>query len=185
MEKKKKKFKKAVLLLFPLLIIYYLSSIYFVKEICYYNSSKSFMTYVVYASIILTALFMVIFTIRGFKCIKKNKTKSYVWYFIFIIIFIICELFASINISKISNSLSKITNKEAGYSTSLVTLSSSKINKINDLDDENLIGMISDTNNVEGYKLPMEIVKSKKIDKKSIVSYDDFTSMLKDLYNKK
>ena len=185
MEKKKKKFKKAVLLLFPLLIIYYLSSIYFVKEICYYNSSKSFMTYVVYASIILTALFMVIFTIRGFKCIKKNKTKSYVWYFIFIIIFIICELFASINISKISNSLSKITNKEAGYSTSLVTLSSSKINKINDLDDENLIGMISDTNNVEGYKLPMEIVKSKKIDKKSIVSYDDFTSMLADLYNKK
>lgn len=185
MEKKKKKFKKAVLLLFPLLIIYYLSSIYFVKEIHYYNSSKSFMTYVVYASIILTALFMVIFTIRGFKCIKKNKTKSYVWYFIFIIIFIICELFVSINISKISNSLSKITNKEAGYSTSLVTLSSSKINKINDLDDENLIGMISDTNNVEGYKLPMEIVKSKKIDKKSIVSYDDFTSMLKDLYNKK
>ena len=185
MEKKKKKFKKAVLLLFPLLIIYYLSSIYFVKEIYYYNSSKSFMTYVVYASIILTALFMVIFTIRGFKCIKKNKTKSYVWYFIFIIIFIICELFVSINISKISNSLSKITNKEAGYSTSLVTLSSSKINKINDLDDENLIGMISDTNNVEGYKLPMEIVKSKKIDKKSIVSYDDFTSMLKDLYNKK
>lgn len=185
MEKKKKKFKKAVLLLFPLLIIYYLSSIYFVKEIYYYNSSKSFMTCVVYASIILTALFMVIFTIRGFKCIKKNKTKSYVWYFIFIIIFIICELFASINISKISNSLSKITNKEAGYSTSLVTLSSSKINKINDLDDENLIGMISDTNNVEGYKLPMEIVKSKKIDKKSIVSYDDFTSMLADLYNKK
>ena len=185
MEKKKKKFKKAVLLLFPLLIIYYLSSIYFVKEIYYYNSSKSFMTYVVYASIILTALFMVIFTIRGFKCIKKNKTKSYVWYFIFIIIFIICELFVSINISKISNSLSKITNKEAGYSTSLVTLSSSKINKINDLDDENLIGMISDTNNVEGYKLPMEIVKSKKIDKKSIVSYDDFTSMLADLYNKK
>lgn len=185
MEKKKKKFKKAVLLLFPLLIIYYLSSIYFVKEIYYYNSSKSFMTYVVYASIILTALFMVIFTIRGFKCIKKNKTKSYVWYFIFIILFIICELFVSINISKISNSLSKITNKEAGYSTSLVTLNSSKINKINDLDDENLIGMISDTNNVEGYKLPMEIVKSKKIDKKSIVSYDDFTSMLADLYNKK
>lgn len=185
MENKKKKFKKAVLLLFPLLIIYYLSSIYFVKEIYYYNSSKSFMTYVVYASIILTALFMVIFTIRGFKCIKKNKTKSYVWYFIFIILFIVSELFASINISKISNSLSKITNKEAGYSTSLVTLSSSKIKTIKDLDDESLIGMISDTNNDEGYKLPMEIIKSKKIDKKSIVSYDDFTSMLTDLYNKK
>ena len=30
-----------------------------------------------------------------------------------------------------------------------------------------------------------DLSKSKKIDKKSIVSYDDFTSMLKDLYNKK
>ncbi len=182
MEKKKKRFKWPVLILFPLLIAYYIISCYFVNEIFYYNSSKSFMTYVVYAAIFLTALLIVIFTVRGFKCIKKNKTKGYVWYFIFLIIFIAGELFVSININKISNSLSKITNKESGYSTSLVTLKSSSIKDIKNLGD-NKIGMINDSNNIEGYSIPMEIVKEEKINEENIARYDSFTEMLKDLYN--
>lgn len=182
MEKKKRRFKWPVLILFPLLIAYYIISGYFVKEIYYYNSSKSFMTYIVYGAIFLTSLLIVIFTIKGFKCIKKNKTKSYVWYFIFIIIFIAGELFVSININKISNSLSKITNKESGYSTSLVTLKSSSIKDIKDLDDSK-IGMINDSNNIEGYSIPMEIVKEEKINEENIASYDSFTEMLSDLYN--
>lgn len=182
MEKKKRRFKWPVLILFPLLIAYYIISGYFVKEIYYYNSSKSFMTYIVYTAIFLTSLLIVIFTIKGFKCIKKNKTKSYVWYFIFLIIFIALELFISINISRISNSLSKITNKESGYSTSIVTLKSSSIKDIKDLDDSK-IGMINDSNNIEGYSIPMEIVKEEKINEENIASYDSFTEMLKDLYN--
>lgn len=182
MKKKKSKFKKAVLLLFPLLIAYYIISCFFVNEIFYYNSSKSFMTYVVYGIIILTALSIVTFTITGFKCIKKNKTKNYVWYFIFLIIFISAELFISININKISNSLSKITNTEAGYSSSIVVLKDSNIKSIDDLDDKK-IGMISDSNNIEGYTLPMEVVEEEKIDEKSIIKYDDFIEMINDLYD--
>ena len=182
MKKKKSKFKKAVLLLFPLLIAYYIISGFFVNEIFYYNSSKSFMTYIVYGIIILTALSIVTFTITGFKCIKKNKTKNYVWYFIFLIIFIIAELFISININKISNSLSKITNTKAGYSSSIVVLKDSKIKSIDDLDDKK-IGMISDSNNIEGYTLPMEVVKEEKIYEKNIIKYDDFIEMINDLYD--
>lgn len=184
MKKKKSKFKKAVLLLFPLLIAYYIISCFFVNEIFYYNSSKSFMTYVVYGIIILTALSIVIFTITGFKCIKKNKAKNYVWYFIFLIIFISAELFISININKISNSLSKITNTEAGYSSSIVVLKDSNIKSIDDLDDKK-IGMISDSNNIEGYTLPMEIVEEEKIDEKNIIKYDEFIEMINDLYDSK
>lgn len=184
MKKKKSKFKKAVLLLFPLLVAYYIISCFFVNEIFYYNSSKSFMTYVVYGIIILTALSIVIFTITGFKCIKKNKAKNYVWYFIFLIIFISAELFISININKISNSLSKITNKEAGYSSSIVVLKDSNIKSIDDLDDKK-IGMISDSNNIEGYTLPMEVVEKEKIDEKNIIKYDDFIEMINDLYDSK
>lgn len=184
MKKKKSKLKKAVLLLFPLLVAYYIISCFFVNEIFYYNSSKSFMTYVVYGIIILTALSVVIFTITGFKCIKKNKTKNYVWYFIFLIIFIIAELFISININKISNSLSKITNTEAGYSSSIVVLKDSNIKSIDDLDDKK-IGMISDSNNIEGYTLPMEVVEKEKIDEKNIIKYDNFIEMINDLYDSK
>lgn len=184
MKKKKSKLKKAVLLLFPLLVAYYIISCFFVNEIFYYNSSKSFMTYVVYGIIILTALSVVIFTITGFKCIKKNKTKNYVWYFIFLIIFIIAELFISININKISNSLSKITNTEAGYSSSIVVLKDSNIKSIDDLDNKK-IGMISDSNNIEGYTLPMEVVEKEKIDEKNIIKYDNFIEMINDLYDSK
>ncbi len=181
MEKKKKKFKKASLLVFLLLIIYYVSSGYFVNEIYYYNSSKSFMTYVVYSIIIITALLLVIFTYAGLKSIKTNKKKSYALYFIFIILFIATEIFVTININKISNSLSKITEKEAGYSSSLVVLKDSSYKSIDDVKDKK-IGMINDSNNIEGYTLPMEIVEEEKIDKENIVSYDSFVEMLTDLY---
>lgn len=184
MQKKKRKFKKAVLLLFPLLIMYYIISGYFVNEIYYYNSSKSFMTYIVYGAIILVSLFIVIFTVKGFKCIKKNKTKNYVWYFIFLIIFIFSEAFVSINMNKISNSIDKLTKKESGYSTSLVTLKDSSIKSINDIDNSK-IGIINDQNNVEAYEIPLEIIEEEKINKENLVSYDDFTNMLKDLYDKK
>ena len=182
MEKNKKKFKKAVLILFPLLITYYLTSLYFVNEIFYYNSSDSFMNYIVYGLIFLTALSIVIFSVRAFKCIKKNKTSSYIWYFIFIIIFIAGQIFISVNLNKLSNSLSKITNKSSGYSTSLITLKKSSINKISDLDDEK-IGIISDSNNIEGYKIPMEIVNEKKLKKENLVNFDSFTEMIKSLYD--
>lgn len=181
MEKKKKKFKKASLLVFLLLIIYYVSSGYFVNEIYYYNSSKSFMTYVVYSVIIITALLLVIFTYAGLKSIKTNKKKSYALYFIFIILFIATEIFVTININKISNSLSKITEKEAGYSSSLVVLKDSSYKSIDDVKDKK-IGMINDSNNIEGYTLPMEIVEEEKIDEENIVSYDSFVEMLTDLY---
>lgn len=139
------------------------------------------MTYVVYAAIILNALLIVIFTVQGFKCIKKNKTKNYVWYFIFLVLFIIGELFVSINLNKISKSLSKITDDEAGYSSSLVVLKDSSYESIDDVKDEK-IGMINDSNNIEGHTLPMEIVEEEKIDEANIVSYDSFVEMLTDLY---
>lgn len=183
MVKKKKKFKKNIIILFPLLITYYIVSAYFVNEIFFYNSSKSFMTYIVYGSIFLTSLLIVIFTIKGFNCVKKNKTKSYVLYYIFLIMFTFGELFISTNINKVSNSLSKITNDETGYSSSIVVLKSSGLKSINDIKNKK-IGMISDSNNIEGYTIPMEIIDEENINKESLTVYEDFTLMLKDLYNK-
>ena len=43
--------------------------------------------------------------------------------------------------------------------------------------------MISDINNIEGYALPMEIVKDKNLNKENIASYDSFAEMLNDLYS--
>lgn len=179
--KKKKKFKKTVLLLLPLLIFFYITSIFFIKEIYYFNSSKSIMTYIVYGLIIFTLLLMMLFTIFGIKSIKKNKVKTYIIYFILLMLVIISQLFINININKISNSLSKITNKETGYSSSLVTLKDSNISSFNNLKNKN-VGVISDANNIESYQIPMEILENKKIN--NIKLYDSFDELINALYNK-
>ncbi len=184
MEKKKKKFKKASIVVFLLLIVYYVSSIYFVNEIYYYNSSKSFMTYVVYGIIFLTSLLLVIFTYAGFKSIKKNKTKSYTWYFILIILLISSEILISVNINKISNSISKITKSKTGYSTSLIVLKSSNFSSVRDVKDGK-IGIIDDLDNIEGYTLAMELIEEENISKENLVTYENYNEMLNDLYDKK
>lgn len=181
---KKKKFKKASILVFLILIAYYISSIYFVNEIFYYNSSKSFMTYIVYIAIFLTAFLLVLFTYKGFKNIKINKTKNYVWYFIILIIFIILEVFISFNISKVSNSLSKISKSDTEYSTSLIVLNSSSYRDIDDIKGEK-IGIINDEDNTEGYTIAKEIVKEENIDDDILKEYDNYIDMLNDLYEKK
>lgn len=184
MEKKKKKFKKASVVVFLLLIAYYVSSIYFVNEIYYYNSSKSFMTYVVYGIIFLTSLLLVVFTYAGFKSIKKNKTKSYVWYFILIILLIASEILISVNLNKISNSISKITRSKIGYSTSLIVLKSSSFSSVDDVKDSK-IAIIDDQDNIEGYTLAMEMVEEENISKENLVTYENYNEMLNDLYDKK
>jgi LCP family protein required for cell wall assembly len=142
------------------------------------------MTYVVYALIFLTALFIVIFTVKGFKCVKKNKTKSYVWYFIFLILFIAAEIFITVNINKISSSLSKITSNNAGYSSSIVVLSDSDYDSISDIkEDDAKIGIINDEDNQEGYVLPMQIVEDEGINEENLASYDEYENMLNDLYD--
>lgn len=181
---KKKKFKKAILLILPLLIAYYVISCYFVNSIFYYNSSKSFISNIIYAAIILTGLFIVIFTVSAFKCIKKNKTKNYLIFIFIIALFISGQLFVSINVNKISKSITKITDKTRSYSTSLVVLKSSNIKSISDL-EEKTIGMIDDTNNMEGYVLANEMIEQKNIKKDNIKSYDSFINMLSDLYDSK
>ena len=182
MEKRKKKFKYMVLLILPLLITYYVSSVFFSKEIFYYNSSKSFMAYVVYALIILTCLFMVIFTVLAFKAVRKNNTKSYLTFIIFIVLFITGQIFISYNLGKVSSSIKKVTNNYTTYSSSLIVLNDNKDKSISSLDK---IGMISDKNNIESYIIPKEIIKENNIDNDKIVSYDDFLLMLDDLYDEK
>ena len=184
MAKKKKKFKKNIILLLPLLIAYYVSSFYFVRQIYFYNSSKSFMTYIVNGIVILTGLSIVIFTFSGLSCIKKNKTKKYIIYYLFIILFLAGEIFISYNIKKVNDSLTKITNKNSGYSTSLIALKESNIKSEKDIDGKK-IGIIDDENNIEGYVLAYEIIDELSIPKENLVTYDDFNVMLSELYDKK
>jgi len=172
--------KTKTILVTILLIMLYISSIYFAKELYYYNSSKSFMTYVVYGMIAFTVVLAVVFTITGLKTIKnyKKKRKSF---FILIILVILGQLFAGYNLNRVSDVISNLTSGSSYYSSSIVVLKNSDINKIKDIKK---IGIISDEDNTEGYILPMKIVSEKKISKDKLVSYDNFIDMINALYKK-
>ena len=161
------------------LVILYISSIYFGKELYYYNSSKSFMTYVVYGVIAFTIILTVLFTIYGFKTIAGKRKKK--GYFILIILVILGQLFASYNLNRISGLISNVTSNTTNYSSSIVVLKSSKINNVKDIKK---IGIINDENNMEGYVIPMEMVKDNKISTKKLVKYEGFLDMIAALYNK-
>ena len=175
---KKKKIKKMVFILLPLLLLLYISSVFFIKEIFYYNSSKSMMTYIVYFGIIFTILLNIIATIKVFSTLKKNKTKNNIIALIILLLIIGTQYFISTNLNKISSSLSKIVNNDINYSTSIIVRKNSTIKNIDDLDDKT-IGMINDSNNIEGYQIPKDIIDDENISDDNINYYDDFTSCLK------
>lgn len=181
--KKKKKFKAVTLLLFPILIAYYVISGYFINEIYYYNASDSIMKYIVYAAMIFSGIFIVIFTIWALTCILKNKFKNYLAFFIMIILFGGAQYFATYNINKISDSITKVTSNSTIYSSSLIVLKSSSIKKASDITKN--VGIISDTSSMEGYVVAKELAEKEKISDDMISEYDTYIDMLTDLYDGK
>ena len=179
---KKKKFKFMSLLLLPMLIIYYVVSGYFIKEVYYYNAPSSIMQYLVYGTIALACLFIVIFTIWALTCILKNKSKTYIMFFIFLLLVGGGQYFVTYNASKVSSSIEKVTDNFTTYSTSLIVLNSSNIKKAT---DAKKIGIIGDTNSMEGYVVAKKLIKKEEISSTTLQKYDAYEDMLHDLYDKK
>lgn len=182
MKKRNVKNKKSLFFLIPILIILYVASIYLIKEVLYYNSSLSFMKYVVFGSVAFIVIMIILFTLFGLK--KSKKKKKHIAYYVVLILFVIVEVFIAFNISKVSNSISKVTDKYTTYSGSLIVLKDSSYDSVKDIKGED-IGMISDSKDVAGYVIAKEIIKDENIDEDSIVSYDTYPDMLTDLYDGK
>ena len=180
---KRKKFKKTSLLLIPMMILYYIVTSLYIKEIYYYNAPSSIMQYIVYGAIALAGLLVIIFTIWGLTCILKNRTKTYIVFFIFLILVTGGQYFVTYNASKVSESIAKVTDNFTTYSSSLIVLRESNIKKSSDITGK--VGMISDTKSMEGYVVAKKLAKKENISNSSITKYDDYTNMLKDLYDKK
>ena len=69
------------------------------------------------------------------------------------------------------------------YTSDLVVMSKSDANKVSDIKDMT-IGILDDKTSPEGYIIPQEIIKKNKLnDDNEIKDYDDYTSMLVDLYS--
>ena len=161
-------------------IISIITSVFAIYEILLLNSIENLIRYFVIAILIIIDLIL-IFKIKRF--FKPKKIKKHILLMIFMILYSIICLVIGILISFVYKEVSSINKVYVTYTSNLITMSSSDINDFSDVSDLK-IGILTDKNSVEGYKIPMDIVKENKLeDENELVDYGDYTSMIVDLYS--
>ena len=129
--------------------------------------------------LILIWILLITFSIR---VLKKNKKVRYIILIVFMILYSALLTYASFTVHNIYGKLAGITSSSTTYSSSLVTLNSNTISSIKDIGSSK-IGILDDTENVDGYIIPNEIIESNKMTNE-IVKYSDYITMINSLQEK-
>ena len=180
-EQNKKKSKLAIIL-YIFLIIALIGSLFAIYEIFLLSSIETLIRYIVIGILLLIDLALFI-KVRNKKKKKKNgKESKQIGLILFMLLYsIICFAVGGI-IFYIYGQLSSINKVYVTYSSSLITMNSNQVKEIDDISDYT-IGILNDKKSPEGYIIPQEIIKENSLnDDNEIKNYDDYTTMLADLY---
>lgn len=122
------------------------------------------------------AVWFFIYILAGLVSILTKKKKTF--FFLTFFTLLLCPLFAftSFHINKIYDSLNRMNRSTITYTTNLVTLKDTEFNA------KSVIGMIKNSEDIEGNILAKELIKKEQLTNK-IEYYDDYNKMLQDLYN--
>ena len=133
---------------------------------------------------------IVFFVILSILCIrsiikntfKRKKIKIIITTIISIIFSIIITV-VGYNINKIYSAIASISSTSQTYSASIVTLKESKIEKIEDIQNEKL-GILNDTESIDGYQIPQEIIKENNLTAE-LVEYNNYLDLINALLDEK
>lgn len=133
---------------------------------------------------------IILFVILSMLCVKsiikntfKKKKAKIIITTIITLIFSLSISFIGYNINKIYTAISNISSTSQTYSSSIVTLQESEIEKIEDITDKTL-GMLSDTESIDGYQIPQEIIKENNL-KNEIKEYNNYLELINALLDEK
>lgn len=177
----KKSGGKVRIVVLILTIIALFTSFFTIFEIFQLSTIENLIRYIVIGVIILIDIILFIKTKIVFKKRKKSKRIGYITFLIFYTL--ICGAIGGVIFYVYGVLLSGFNKVYVTYSSSLVTMSSDKADKINDIKDYK-IGLLNDKESPEGYVIPQEIIKENDLnDENEIKKYDNYSSMLADLYS--
>lgn len=118
--------------------------------------------------------------IKG-KIKKKKSVNKGLFITILFIYSIICFLVGGI-IFYVYGKIDNLNKNTVTYTSKLLVMNNNVATDIDDI-NEMTIGILDDQKNPEGYIIPQEIIRENKLqDENEIKKYDDYTSMLVDLY---
>ncbi len=182
---KVKKSVKIVLVIF--LILALISSGVSIFDLYLLRSLESFQKYIyvaIFILVFLDALFFIKVGKRFGKKVRKRKRplKSKALITFLILYFLITALFAGIA-TYAYLFLGSFNKDTVTYSSSLVVMSENEATDIKDIKNYN-IGILKDKQSAEGYIIPQEVIKEKKLeDYNNIKKYNNYSSMIADLYS--
>lgn len=126
-----------------------------------------------------------IFSTVAYKIWEKCNKKLLKVFCVVLGIYVLGVSVFSYKVNQIYSKLATISNgKYDNYSSSLVVKRESPYKNIGDVKNKK-IGVLREVDNVEWHEIPMEIVKSESINKKSIIEYDNYIDMIDDLLDSK
>ena len=168
---------KLNLVLNILLIISLATSLLAMYEIFLLDSIENTLRYIV---ITLLGIIDLVLIFKRFS--KKKKKKKRLGIIIFMILYSLICGFVGGAIYYVYGQISSINKVYVTYTSDLITMSTNEVNDIADVENFE-IGILNDKKSPEGYIIPQEIVKENKLnDENELKSYDDYTSMLVDMY---
>ncbi len=152
------------------------ASIFAIYEIFLLSSIEDLIRYIVIGVLILIDIVII------FK-FKSKKRPKVIYLFFLLILSIIC-IGIGLAISYLYGQVDNLNKDKITYTSNMLVMSWSKANKIEDIKDMK-IGILKDKKSPEGYIIPKEIIKKYNLEEENqIIEYEDYTSMLVDMYSK-
>ena len=165
------------------MLIAFLCSGFAIYEIFLLSGIESLIRYIVMGVLALIDLF-IFFKVRRYKKgKKKGKRKQRKGLFIFfLLLYSIITFGIGGAIFYIYGKLDSLNKGTVTYTSNLLVMSSNEAQEISDIEDMT-IGILGDKKSPEGYIIPHEIIKEHNLnDTNEFEDYDDYTTMLVDLY---
>lgn len=183
-EKKGGKFIHKIMILF--LIIAIITSLCAVYSIFLYNGIETVIRYIIMGLILLYDIRLILKCRKLIKGrLKKNKKPHKKLFVFWLIIYSLLCFGLSWALNYVYDKVSGANKGDITYTSYLVVKSSSNIDTVKDINNMKL-AMLNDTKNPDGYIIPQQMIKDNKLqDSNEILEYDDYTSMLIDLYEDK
>ena len=171
--KKNNKIKLCIAII--LFILNVLSISLFSYSIILYSGVETF--YRIF-SLLLLVYFLVLINYINIRNTKKKKHKSFIITAIITLIFIIIEFIGFYYLSKIYRTIDSYSDTENSYSSSLITYNL-KLKDYKDLNNMK-IGIINDVEDIEGNKLPTDIIEKLKLNETNEIK--EYSSTINLLY---
>lgn len=172
---------KIRIVLYIFLIIALITSAFAIYEIFLLSSIETLIRYIIMGVLILIDVILFI-KVRNASKKRKKKRKRKIGLITFMILYSLVCFAVGLVIAYIYGRLDNINKEFVTYTSDLVVMSDNEAESVDDVSGYT-IGILSDEESPEGYIIPQEMIKENNLDDNNdIKKYDDYSTMLVDLY---